>query len=89
LFQLIKHNKTMRAFFSRFLKKKYVIGLDIGTASIKLAQFSKQDDGLSLIKVKFIEITKAQDALLSLKEICREVDLKGSEVIARVCQIQN
>ena len=84
MFQLIKHNKTMRAFFSRFLKKKYVIGLDIGTASIKLAQFSKQDDGLSLIKVKFIEITKAQDALLSLKEICREVDLKGSEVIALV-----
>jgi type IV pilus assembly protein PilM len=74
----------MRAFFPKFLKKKYIIALDIGTASIKLAQFIKQDDGLSLIKVKFIEITKDKDTLLSLKEICRGVDLKGSLVITLV-----
>lgn len=74
----------MHAFFSKFLKKKYITGLDIGSASIKLAQFLKQDDGLSLIKVKFIEITKAQDALPSLKEICRDIDLKNSKIITLV-----
>lgn len=84
MFQPIKRNKMTRAFFPKFLKKKYIIGLDIGTASIKLAQFLKQDDGLSLIKVKFIEITKDRDALLSLKEICSDVDLKGSGVITLV-----
>src|SRR3990167_6278520 len=74
----------MHAFFSKFLKKKYILGLDIGAASIKLAQFIKEDDGLSLIKVKLIEITKDKDALLKLKEICRGVDLKDSMVITMV-----
>jgi len=84
LFRSIKRNKMMHAFFSKFLKKKYILGLDIGAASIKLAQFIKEDDGLSLIKVKLIEITKDKDALLKLKEICRGVDLKDSMVITMV-----
>lgn len=84
MFQPPKHSKKMPAFFQGFLKKKYVIGLDIGSASIKLAQFIKQDGNLYLARVKFIEITKDKDALLGLKEICRDVDLKGSLVITLV-----
>lgn len=84
MFRPIKRNKIMHAFFSKFLKKKYVIGLDIGSASIKLAQFCKEDNGLSLIRAKSIEITKDKDTLPALKEICRDVDFKGSSVITLV-----
>ena len=40
-------------------KKDYLIGLDIGSTSIKLVQFTKKEDGFYLSKARITEISPA------------------------------
>ncbi len=72
-------------------KKDFIIGLDIGIGSIKIAQFIKKEEGLHLVKEDLREIKESQDATLyeqeivsTLKELFSGIDLKKSKVIATV-----
>jgi type IV pilus assembly protein PilM len=72
-----------------FFKKDYIIGLDVGSSSIKLAQFIKREDGLHLVKTDLKEIKHVDDENLrqketasSLKDILRGIDLKKSKIIS-------
>jgi type IV pilus assembly protein PilM len=69
----------------------YIIGLDIGTFSVKMAQFIKKEDGFHLVKVDLREIEKTDtDALREkkilslLKEMLAGVDIKKSRIIVNV-----
>lgn len=75
----------------RIFRKDYTIGLDIGSSSIKIAQFVKKEDGLRLVKSEVKEIASSpasgeaprNDAILSaLKSLFRGIELKRSKVIA-------
>ena len=72
-------------------KKDHIIGLDIGTSSIKIAQFAKKEDGLHLIKAELKEIKPTGDATLyekevtsSLKMLFKGINLEKSKVIAHI-----
>ncbi|UCD54787.1 MAG: pilus assembly protein PilM [Candidatus Omnitrophota bacterium] len=76
-------------------KKDYIIGLDIGTSSVKMAQFTKKEDGLYLVKAEIKEIASplsrglassecpGNDAeiLPVLKDLFRGIDVKKSKII--------
>jgi len=72
-------------------KKEYIVGLDIGAYSVKMAQFIKKDDELYLVKVKFEEIPRLPDGsftdsevLPALRKALRGVDLKGSKFVVSI-----
>lgn len=65
-------------------KKDYIIGLDIGTSSVKIVQFAKKEDGLYLIKADLKEIKEEKDVIPALKDLSRGIDLKKSEVIVTI-----
>lgn len=74
---------------TQILKKDFVVGLDIGTSSVKIAQFTKKEDGLHLVKVDLREIKQPEDSSLReqeivsrLKDLFRGIDIKKSKVIA-------
>jgi type IV pilus assembly protein PilM len=75
----------------KLFKKDYVIGLDIGAYSVKMAQFISKEDGLHLVKADLKEIgvsrgTERYDNELvsALRHIVRGIDLKKASVIASV-----
>jgi len=72
-------------------KKAYVIGLDIGSSSIKLAQFVEKDGQLRLLKAELKEIEEsASDDLREkeyvevLKYLFRDIDIKKSKIIVSI-----
>ncbi|MBI5124432.1 MAG: type IV pilus assembly protein PilM [Candidatus Omnitrophica bacterium] len=72
-------------------RKEYIIGLDIGSSSIKLAQFKETESGLFLVKADLREINHAPDdeakekeALSVLRYLFRGIDIKKSQVITAV-----
>ncbi len=72
-------------------RKDYIIGLDIGSSSIKLAQFLKIQDGLRLVKVDLEEAryTKDEAGLEKeiqdlLKEMVKRLDIKNSKFIVAI-----
>lgn len=72
-------------------KKSYIVGLDIGSSSVKLAQFAKRDDGLHLIKVDVKSIAYSDDEAQlekeytsALKEIFKGIDQTKSDIIAGI-----
>lgn len=71
-----------------FLKKEYILGLDIGTSSIKSALFKKQQDGLRLVKLRTAEITQEKQAISALKEVLSGIDIKNCEVITTLNSAQ-
>jgi len=75
-------------FAQSVIKKDFVIGLDIGTSSVKIAQFIKKEDGLYLVKADLREIKQSEDSALreqevvsALKDLFRGIDIKKSKVI--------
>lgn len=81
--------KFPSAYFRGILKKDFIIGLDIGTGSIKLAQFIKKEDGLHLIRAGLEEIahvgdeaSREKEILSALKKLLQGVDIKKSKFIA-------
>ena len=72
-------------------KKDYIVGLDIGSSSIKLAQFLKTPDGLHLVRADLKEASYTNDDAVRekelqelLKKMLRKVDLKNSHFIATI-----
>ncbi len=73
------------------LKKDYIVGLDIGSSSIKFAQFLKTPEGLKLVKADLKEIDYTDDEARRekeikelLKKIIRKIDIKNSHFIVTV-----
>ena len=72
----------------QILKKDFIVGLDIGTNSIKLAQFIEKEDGLHLVRADLKEFKQTDDAALNEQEIIsaikllfKGVNLKKSKII--------
>ncbi len=72
-------------------KKDYIIGLDIGTSSVKIAQFADKEDGLRLVRADLKEFKKSEDAavneqetLSALRLLFRGVDVKRSRIIVNM-----
>lgn len=72
-------------------KKEYIIGLDIGSSSVKIAQFAKREDGLHLLRAELSEIPTAEDdearekeILSALKHLFRGIDAKKSIIITTI-----
>jgi len=72
-------------------KKEYVIGLDIGNSSVKLAQFMRGEDGLRLVKTRLQEIVysandaaREANAVSALKDITKGIDLRKSKLIVNI-----
>ncbi len=73
-------------------KKDYIIGLDIGSTSIKIAQFKEAEGrGFSLVKAQLKEIAPYSDdvsfereAVLALRYLLRDVNIKRAKIIVSV-----
>lgn len=72
-------------------KKEYVIGLDIGSASVKVAQFTENEGSARLVKSCLKELPHTDDdaarekeTISAIKYLLRGVDLKKSTIIASV-----
>lgn len=69
-------------------KKEYIIGVDIGSSSVKIAQFAEREDGLHLIKADLKELKSDDDArgedeaVSILKAFLKGTDPVKSRVIA-------
>lgn len=70
--------------------KNYIVGLDIGSSSIKMAQFVRKEGGLYLIHADLKELISADDArredeiVSFLRDLSKGADFKKSEVIASI-----
>ncbi|HAH20633.1 MAG: hypothetical protein A2Y00_02210 [Omnitrophica WOR_2 bacterium GWF2_43_52] len=72
-------NKTLN--FDFFPKEKYIVGLDIGNSSIKLAHF-RADDGIGhLLAVRSIEVSKEKGACFAIKEILSGIDIPHTRFV--------
>ncbi len=72
-------------------KKEYIIGLDIGSSSVKIARFQSKTDGLHLVRAELKEIgyaadeeTREKELLQALKYLLKGVDIKRSRVIVAI-----
>ncbi|MFA5499758.1 MAG: type IV pilus assembly protein PilM [Candidatus Omnitrophota bacterium] len=72
-------------------KKDHLIGLDIGSASAKIAQFTQKEGGLCLVRADLKEFGLTEDAaaneeamLSALKSLFKGVDIKKSKIIVNV-----
>jgi len=73
------------------LKKDYIIGLDIGASSVKIAEFRKAEGGLYLIKADLREIkaphddaSREKEIISILRDLFKGIDLKKSRVIVNI-----
>ena len=69
-------------------QKTFIVGLDIGSTSIKLAQFVKREDGLYLVRANMKELSYAsgeesheKEVLSSLGDLLQGIDIKKTKFI--------
>jgi type IV pilus assembly protein PilM len=72
-------------------KKEYIVGLDIGSSSVKIAQFQSREDGLHLVKAELrdidytdIEEGREKQTLSALRHLLKGVDIKKSKIIVAI-----
>ncbi len=65
-------------------KNDFIVGLDFGAGSIKMAQFKKWEDGLHLIKADSKEIKEEKEIVSALRDLIKEIDVKKSQFIVSV-----
>jgi len=72
-------------------KKDYIVGLDIGSSSVKLAEFAQREDGLHLVRADLKEIRQTEDKahrekeiLSALKDLFSGIDVKKSKIILNI-----
>lgn len=72
-------------------KKDYIVGVDIGSSSVKVAQFKKLADELRLVKANLREIkwtdddaVREKEIVAALKDLFKEIDIKKSKIIAAI-----
>lgn len=74
-----------------FFKKDYVIGLDIGSSTVKTALFKETENGLHLVKSGFKELEQYSDdisfekeAVSALHYLLKGIDTKRAKIIASI-----
>ena len=77
--------------FRDLFKKEYTIGLDIGSSSVKIAQFQSREDGLHLVRAELRDINYTDDGqareretLSALRHLLRGIDVKKSKIIVAI-----
>ncbi|MFH0763586.1 MAG: pilus assembly protein PilM [Candidatus Omnitrophota bacterium] len=71
-------------------KKEYIIGLDIGSSSVKMAQFQSREKGFHFVRAELKEINHTgggapeKETLSALRYLLKGVDLKKSSVVAAI-----
>ncbi len=71
----------------KMFKKDFIVGLDIGSSSVKMVLFSSKEDGLSLISAKIVELKPPAgdaEASAAVREILKGIDLKKSKVVVNI-----
>ena len=88
--ELIKKYVNKESIMSLF-SKPYIIGLDIGSSSIKMAKFEKKEKKVHLVKTdirEFEHTDNEQDRenlqIAALKELLGSMDLKSSDIITMI-----
>jgi len=72
---------------SQFFKKDYILGLDIGSAAIKMVLFSSGDAGLTLMRVDVKELGSGEyteEAARAIKSLASGIDLKNAKTIVNI-----
>ena len=73
-----------------FFNKDFMVGLDIGSSSVKIAQFIKKEDGLQFLKadlreIKLLKGEAQQEEIISvLKDLFKEIDLKKAKIVVAI-----
>ncbi|MCK5083901.1 MAG: pilus assembly protein PilM, partial [Candidatus Omnitrophica bacterium] len=86
----------MKDLFSKikdqFGRDRSVIGIDVGTSSVKVIQMENVDGKLTAVKSAFVDIGgvpgSQEEALASLKTALIGIDTKGAKVVAIVNCLQ-
>lgn len=88
-------NNLLKAITNLFRKKKPVLGIDIGTNSIKLTEIAKEDGGLRLLHIGTVTIPEGciQEGMISNKEVFEQLllqlistsDAIANDVILSIC----
>lgn len=75
----------------KLFKKDYVIGLDIGSSTVKMAQFKEAEGGLCLVRADLKELLPYTDdasfereAVSALRFLLRGIDTKKTRIIASI-----
>ncbi len=75
----------------KFLKKDFIIGVDLGSNSVKIVQFAEKEDGLHLLRTDLKEMkicdkeTENENEILSaLRYLLKGVDVKKSRIIVNI-----
>lgn len=83
--------KIQTKYLPGVFKKDFVVGLDIGTNSIKIAQFRKSESELVLVRADLKEIIRTDDESLHekkivsvLKDLFRGIDVKKSKIMVNI-----
>jgi type IV pilus assembly protein PilM len=76
----------------QFGSERSVIGIDVGTSSVKVVQMANVDGALTIIKSAFVDIGgvpgKQEEVLESLKTALIGIDTKGAKIVAIVNCLQ-
>lgn len=77
--------------FRNFFKKDYVVGLDVGSSSVKIAIFKKSENGLCLVRADIKELAEYSDDLsfekevvFALKYLLKGINIKKTSFIAGI-----
>lgn len=71
-------------------RKDCIIGLDIGSSSVKIAQFQSREDGLHLVKAELLDIAytdeeaREKETISALRHLFRGVNVKKSKIIVAI-----
>ena len=72
-------------------KKDYILGLDIGSTSVKIAQFKEEAGALTLVRAELKEITPAADketkekeTISALRYLFRGINTKRSRIVVAI-----
>lgn len=72
---------------SNFFRKDYIIGIDIGSAAIKMALFSSDESGLTLIRADVKELGSGEyteEAARAIRSLASGIDLKNAKTIVNI-----
>lgn len=67
----------------QIIQKDYIVGLDIGSSAVKLTQFIKKEDGLSLVRIDWRQTGGTDEGIiLALKDVIKGSNINRCKVIA-------
>ncbi len=73
-------------------KKDLIIGLDVGSSTVKVSQFVKKDDGLHLVRIDLKELQqvdgdagdKEQELIGAIKALLKGIDIQKAAIVVSI-----